>query len=181
MASTETVNGEVKTGTCEEGRPQVRISGSTAGVVQDRANGTQKDQQKADHSGSANGPGRPLPRTWRGREWGEEGVEYRRIPSHPKYAAGSDGSIWSFHAWLPYKMTLTRKPSGHLIIFITRVGQRFVHRLVLEAFIGPRPEGMICCHYDGNPQNNKPENLRWDTHYGNAQDAIRHRRIRAGL
>lgn len=51
---------------------------------------------------------------------------------------------------------------------------RFVHRLVLEAFIGPCPEGMQCCHFDGDPQNNNLDNLRWDTPEGNAADSIRH-------
>jgi hypothetical protein len=49
----------------------------------------------------------------------------------------------------------------------------YVHRLVLEAFVGPCPTGMECCHGDGNPRNNLLSNLRWDTHAGNEQDAIR--------
>jgi len=49
-----------------------------------------------------------------------------------------------------------------------------VHRLVLEAFIGPAPKGTICCHNDGDPTNNRLENLRWDTHSSNTRDAIRH-------
>ena len=40
---------------------------------------------------------------------------------------------------------------------------RTVHRLVLLAFVGPCPEGYQCAHLDGNPENNKPENLRWVT------------------
>lgn len=49
-----------------------------------------------------------------------------------------------------------------------------VHRLVLETFIGPCPEGMECLHIDGNPENNDISNLRWGTHYENVQDAKRH-------
>lgn len=45
-----------------------------------------------------------------------------------------------------------------------------VHILVLEAFDGPRPEGMEGCHNDGNPSNNKHNNLRWDTPINNAAD-----------
>lgn len=51
---------------------------------------------------------------------------------------------------------------------------RFVHTLVAEAFIGPRPDGMECCHWDGNQRNNAPSNLRWDTKAGNCADRNRH-------
>ena len=48
------------------------------------------------------------------------------------------------------------------------------HKLVLEAFVGKRPEGMECCHNDGNPQNNHLSNLRWDTAKNNQADRVRH-------
>ncbi len=48
------------------------------------------------------------------------------------------------------------------------------HRLVLEAFIGPCPEGMECCHGDGDPTNNRLDNLRWDTHTSNLMDRVEH-------
>lgn len=49
-----------------------------------------------------------------------------------------------------------------------------VHTLVLEAFVGPCPEGMECCHEDGNPENNRVENLRWDTKQSNMDDREKH-------
>jgi len=51
-----------------------------------------------------------------------------------------------------------------------------VHRLVLEAFVGPCPPGMECCHNDGDPTNNVVTNLRWDTPSANARDRVRHGR-----
>jgi hypothetical protein len=48
-----------------------------------------------------------------------------------------------------------------------------VHRLILEAFVGPCPEGMETCHFpDINPTNNALENLRWDTRSENTRDQI---------
>lgn len=38
-----------------------------------------------------------------------------------------------------------------------------VHRLVLEAFDKPCPEGMECCHGPGGPSDNRLVNLSWDT------------------
>lgn len=49
-----------------------------------------------------------------------------------------------------------------------------VHQLVTEAFIGPRPDGMEVCHDDGDPRNNRVDNLRYDTHAANSQDRIKH-------
>ena len=48
------------------------------------------------------------------------------------------------------------------------------HTLVLTAFIGPRPDGMECCHNDGNPWHNMLSNLRWDTAASNQKDRIKH-------
>ena len=48
------------------------------------------------------------------------------------------------------------------------------HKLVMEAFVGIRPQGMECCHNDGNPQNNHLSNLRWDTSKNNHADKVKH-------
>ncbi len=67
--------------------------------------------------------------------------------------------------------------TGYVVVGLHKDGvskMSSVHKLVLEAFVGPRPEGMEGCHNDGNWKNNNLENLRWDTHKGNHQDRIRH-------
>ena len=48
------------------------------------------------------------------------------------------------------------------------------HILVAEAFLGKRPEGMVVCHCNGVPKDNRVENLRWDTHLENNLDRKRH-------
>ena len=47
------------------------------------------------------------------------------------------------------------------------------HRLVLEAFIGPRPQGFECNHIDGRKKNNPLSNLEWVTHPENINHAWR--------
>ena len=71
-----------------------------------------------------------------------------------------------------------RTPSGHLRAALSRDGKtytRLIHQLVAEAFIGPRPEGLEVCHNNGDPSDNRPENLRYDTRTANMRDAVKHR------
>lgn len=50
---------------------------------------------------------------------------------------------------------------------------RYIHDLMLEAFVGPRPEGLIGCHWNDIGTDNRIENLRWDTHSANQIDSVR--------
>jgi hypothetical protein len=54
-----------------------------------------------------------------------------------------------------------------------------VHKLVAEAFIGPRPSGMDINHIDGQKDNNRCENLEYVTHRNNQQHAMA--RFKAGV
>ena len=51
---------------------------------------------------------------------------------------------------------------------------RYVHHLVLLAFVGARPPGTEARHLDGDPTNNAPENLAWGTHQENFMDCVKH-------
>ena len=55
-----------------------------------------------------------------------------------------------------------------------KLKKRYVHSLIAETFIGPRPEGMEVCHNDGNPTNNHVDNLRYGTRSENMLDRVRH-------
>lgn len=48
------------------------------------------------------------------------------------------------------------------------------HILVLEAFVGPRPDGAVARHLDGNVKNNALSNLAWGTPTENALDRVSH-------
>lgn len=50
----------------------------------------------------------------------------------------------------------------------------YPHKAVLEAFVGFRPKGMEACHNNGDPFDNRLENLRWDTTRNNQLDRIKH-------
>ena len=67
--------------------------------------------------------------------------------------------------------------TGHVNVCMYRNGvrnYRFLHCMVLDAFVGPCPEGMECRHFDGDPKNNWIGNLKWGTRSENANDSIIH-------
>lgn len=78
--------------------------------------------------------------------------------------------------WLPLRPVVRQ---GYLTVNLSKVGRKaahLIHRLVLEAFVGPCPEGMVACHNDGDPANNELANLRWDSPRANSADALKHGR-----
>lgn len=100
-----------------------------------------------------------------------------------RYAVTKEGIVWSNSAtksrypgkWKQVAPTLTR--DGYYRIrfrFDSKTEYYFLHRLVLETFVGPCPEGMESCHYpDTDPKNCSLKNLRWDIHKENIQDKKR--------
>jgi len=50
--------------------------------------------------------------------------------------------------------------------------QRFAHVLVLEAFVGPCPPGMVTNHKNGNKVDNRLENLEWVTQAQNVKHSL---------
>lgn len=52
--------------------------------------------------------------------------------------------------------------------------RKSVARLVLEAFVGPCPDGLEAAHLDGDRLNNNADNLAWKTHLENIRDKYDH-------
>lgn len=124
---------------------------------------------------------------------------YENIPAFPGYRVGSDGTVWScwqrsyrkgqqgpswVQSTLWRRLATSQHSSGHLRVSLTKDSKksyRQVHRLVLEVFVGPCPEGMEACHFpDRDPTNNHLANLRWDTQEANHTDRKFHGTILRG-
>ena len=56
------------------------------------------------------------------------------------------------------------------------IGHIRVHKLVMLTFVGPRPEGMVTCHINGIPSDNRLCNLRYGTQKDNMRDMVAHGR-----
>lgn len=56
--------------------------------------------------------------------------------------------------------------------------QYHIHRLVMAAFIGPLPEGMVTRHLNGNELDNRLANLTYGTPRENEDDKIRHGKLK---
>lgn len=121
-------------------------------------------------------------------------TEYREIEGFPYYRVGDDGTVWSRrvfvgghnglwaigNTWRPLR---PQRQAGCLAVSLCREGkvqQHKLHHLVLEAFVGPRPDGLEGCHGDGDFTNNSLDNLRWDTPLANADDKRRHGTLARG-
>ena len=100
------------------------------------------------------------------------------IQNYPHYFITKDGRVWSEArprvrgTWLK-----SYNHKGYCRVKLRKDGrycQQSIHRLVLETFVGPCPDGMECRHLNGNRSDNRVENLKWGTKSENSQDAIKH-------
>ena len=112
-------------------------------------------------------------------------ADAKEIQGYPGYLVTKDGRVWSASRLdglgrpLPGKWLRPGKngKKGYLFVGLHQNGKArnfLVHRLVLEAFVGPCPAGMEACHNNGVRTDNRVENLRWDTHKRNQNDMVKH-------
>lgn len=121
--------------------------------------------------------------------------EWRDVPGYEGlYAASSLGRIRSLGRRVRSPNGTRRVGSrvlrqcrsnkfGHLAVSLCKEGQvksHNVHRLVAAMFLGDPPDGLQCCHNDGDPTNNAVDNLRWGTPGDNQADRIRHGTYQCG-
>lgn len=111
--------------------------------------------------------------------------EWRSIPEHPDYEVSDLGRVKSRRVDPSGRLLKPRaiKPSrkGNLpylrVALYSDIGRVDVsiHQLVLGVFVGPRPSGLEACHNNGDCQDNRLTNLRWDTPGANSKDRVLHR------
>ncbi len=112
--------------------------------------------------------------------------QWRTVTCHEGYEVSDHGRVRSisrtFYRSNGRLTTVTgrmlkqtpQKPYGHLYVTIYPRGAIGVHRLVLEAFLSPCPDGMEVCHLDGNSGKNHLSNLAYATHKENCSHRVIH-------
>lgn len=99
------------------------------------------------------------------------------VPGLPGYFVDASGEFYSALRGSVRKVTgrTLRTPAGsvyvqHLLRIDGRHRHRYRHQLVALAFHGPRPEGMVIDHINGDSMDNRPENLRYCTQRENVNN-----------
>lgn len=116
-----------------------------------------------------------------------EATEYRTVVGYPYYKIGNNGEVWSclcktgtgrsHRGWLRLASYIDKK--GYVRYSLRKKpGDRNqisygLHKLLMDAFVGPRPDGYECRHIDDNKLNNDLSNLAWGTHAENTEDRDR--------
>lgn len=109
-------------------------------------------------------------------------MKIKPIPNFPNYFISDTGILLSkmqrvnqpkskryreLSTWLTFgykSITLQKDKKPH---------KRFIHRLVLETFVGFCPEGLQCRHLDSDKLNNNLANLKWGTRSENQMDRLK--------
>lgn len=95
---------------------------------------------------------------------------WKQVPQYPNYEVSDKGRVRSNHRKTPRILILGINQSGYPRALLS--GKKFyVHTLVLEAFMCPRPEGYEANHKDCVKSHNWVENLEWVTHHENMSHA----------
>lgn len=88
--------------------------------------------------------------------------EWKDIPNFPGYKVSNLGRVSGKRGL----MKVFKSQKGYLRLTLRRDGVvicKSVHCLVMEAFIGPRPEKHEVCHIDHDKENNSLTNLSYGT------------------
>lgn len=106
-------------------------------------------------------------------------TEWRMIDGWP-YEVSSDGLVRrtgrAFGAVVGRILKPTYRSRYPMVKLVDcgRVRDVAVHILVCEVFHGPRTEGCVARHLDGDATNSRADNVAWGTQIDNMADARRH-------
>ncbi len=95
-------------------------------------------------------------------------AEWMDIAGWPRYEVSDDGRVRA-------KLKVRPTVNGYRTVQLCSPGRSkclSVHSLVAEAFIGPRPDGAVVNHKNGNKADNRAENLEYVSRSENAKHAI---------
>lgn len=106
----------------------------------------------------------------------EKGVDTKEIWKasrfNPNYQVSNLGNIRYCYSLKPVK---DKQNYGYIKLWNNKKCVRVaIHKMIADAFLGERPQGLEIRHLDGNPENNSVDNLKYGTTSENAKDKIIH-------
>lgn len=109
--------------------------------------------------------------------------QIKQLEKYPAYYVSTEGEVFTTldNSGKTGRMFKLRKQNiqadGYFQLELREGGKGrtlLVHRLILEAFVCKCPKGQETRHLNGNPEDNRLENLAWGTPKENHRDQVRH-------
>lgn len=110
-------------------------------------------------------------------------IRWKVIPGFPGYMVSDQGTVRSTpsegsrRSGNILKHEVTSRGYHYVGLYPPEGGRQPTRKkvsvLVLEAFVGPRPEGLHACHRDDDRDNDTLDNLYWGTPKQNQADLLR--------
>ena len=98
---------------------------------------------------------------------------WKVVEVFPKYEVSDQGRVRRGERVLkPMWTGAKRKQYATVRLSTDPIQDRKVHHLVLQAFVGPRPPGLVARHLDDDTRNNAAINLAWGAQPQNKADSI---------
>ena len=100
---------------------------------------------------------------------------WKEYPSDTRYEVSTKGQV-RMKGKQPRKPSIT--PTGYHVIVFSVPGKkhvgRYVHRMVMEAFVGSCPRGLEVSHLNGNNSDNRLVNLKYESKKDNHARKVQH-------
>lgn len=108
--------------------------------------------------------------------------QWKVVPSLPAYEVNERGAARLVRTG---RLVSPKPKSRGYIYLATRIDgvskNKHLAAAVLEAFVGPRPDGCHAAHNNGDPLDNSLDNLRWATPRENCADKVLHGTAQRGV
>ena len=97
-------------------------------------------------------------------------------PGDVRYLVSDRGAVRGpSYRWTGRELVPRCLKNGYLVVTVGHARTVYLHRMVLETYAGPCPEGMEARHLNGHALDNRyPEALAWGTHSQNMFDRVAH-------
>ena len=103
-------------------------------------------------------------------------MNIKPFPGDPRYSVSDTGDVYGVNG---RQLKASPDARGYRAVDVGRRSSvkrqmRKVHQMVMETFVGPRPDGMETLHINGDKLDNRLVNLRYGTKSENGHDSVRH-------